>query len=428
MAKLDELYYERNEVYRRAIRQVEECINDIVKDFAADKLFRVDRVTSRLKTLNSLKWKAYEKGLSPNEEVFEKIMDISGARVVVNNITDISKVIEKIKESDKLKYDESSYEDRITEPDESGYRGVQFVVFANVEHKGNTYHVPCEIQVRTLFQDGWAILSHQDIYKTAGDIPPIISKLARRLADQLAVMDAMAQDIREELAREVVPSILESDRLPVTKRAVALVCYELFGKKPSELDLQIATKGLAELGIPTVEEWRKHLPSDEIQAKLDKLNKKHFGGLAASNVDKLIWGTRVMLFGDRAYREFVDKTKKEWSEIVTIARREILSELPETLGGLKDDIRHGNLRVGFYAALKELGGVRECDLCGTDIFAPDAATEVLLDHYETEEDSELDELIAEFYACGASGDIECEDVDHAGLCTHCAHLLYDKNT
>ena len=94
MAKLDELYYERKEVYKRTIRHVEECINDIVKDFAADKLFRVDRVTKRLKTLNSLKWKVYKKGLSLNEEGFDRITDMAGVRVVVNNITDIGKVIE----------------------------------------------------------------------------------------------------------------------------------------------------------------------------------------------------------------------------------------------------------------------------------------------------------------------------------------------
>lgn len=428
MSKLDELYYERKEVYKWAIRHVEECISDIVKDFAADKLFRVDRVTARLKTLNSLKWKAYEKGLSPNEEAFDRITDIAGVRVVVNNITDISKVIEKIKESDKLEYDESSYEDKVAEPDESGYRGVHFVVFVDVEHKGNTYHVPCEIQVRTLFQDGWAILSHQDIYKTTGDIPPIIGKLARRLADQLAVMDAIAQDIREELLKQVEPPVLESDTVPITKQAIALVYYELFEEKPSEFDLQIAMKELTELRIPTIEEWRKHLPSDEIQEKLDKLHKEYFGGWAVNNMDRLIWGTRIMLFGDRAYREFVDRTKEEWSETVAIARREILSELPETVNELKDDIKNRNLGRGFYEALKELGGLKECGLCATDIFDPDLATEVLLDHYETEEDLELVDLIIDLYADGAGGEIECEDAGHGGLCTHCAHLLYDEHT
>lgn len=43
--KLDELHYEKKELYERAIRAVEECIEDIVKDFAGDKLFRVDRIT-----------------------------------------------------------------------------------------------------------------------------------------------------------------------------------------------------------------------------------------------------------------------------------------------------------------------------------------------------------------------------------------------
>jgi len=409
----------------------EECIKDIVKDFAGDKLFRVDRISNRLKKLNSVKWKAYTESIPFTEDVFDKITDIAGVRVAVNNLQDIQRVIDKIRESGKIHYDESSYKDKISTPDESGYRGVHFNVFVDVERKGVVHRIPCEVQVRTLFQDGWAILSHRDIYKNIEDIPPMIYKLSRRLADQLAVMDDIAQDIREELLKKVEPVAMEDDKVPITKQAIALIYYELFNEKTSEFELQLALKELTELAIPTVEELRKSLPNEEIRKKLDELHRKYFGGWKVDNMDALVWGVKVMLSGERAYREFIDSTKDEWDEVESIARREILSELPETIEELIKDIKDGNLGIEFYVALEELGGMRGCGLCGTSLFVPDTASEVLSEHYETEDDEKITELtdsLYGLYADGAGGDIECEDADHSGLCPHCAHLLYDKNT
>ena len=94
--RLDELYFEKKDLYERAIRAVEECINDIVKDFAGDRLFRVDRIAKRLKKLNSLKWKAYTDSIPLNEEAFDKITDIAGVRVIVNNLQDIQKIIDSV--------------------------------------------------------------------------------------------------------------------------------------------------------------------------------------------------------------------------------------------------------------------------------------------------------------------------------------------
>ncbi len=85
MAKFDELYYQRKELYERAIKSVEDCITDIIKDFSGDKLFRVNRVTSRLKSLNSLRRKAYTESVPLDERLFKEILDIAGVRVVVNS-------------------------------------------------------------------------------------------------------------------------------------------------------------------------------------------------------------------------------------------------------------------------------------------------------------------------------------------------------
>ncbi len=315
MAKFDELYYQRKELYERAIKSVEDCITDIIKDYSGDKLFRVNRVTSRLKNINSLRWKAYKESIRQDEKLFDEILDIAGVRVVVNNLSDIKKVIEKIKESKKMKFDESSYKDKVSSPDKSGYRAVHFNVIVNVEDKGEVYKIPCEVQIRTLFQDGWAILSHTDIYINVGEIPPMITKLSKRLADQLAVMDDIAEDIREELSKRVEPVGSEDPKAPIPKQELALVYYELFSEKPTEFNLQIGLKELSESGIVTAEKLRNATPSSEILKKLGKLAKENFPGLGITNMDLLVWGAKVGRFGEKLYREFIDEKEKEWEEV-----------------------------------------------------------------------------------------------------------------
>jgi acyl dehydratase len=59
--------------------------------------------------------------------------------------------------------------------------------------------VTCEIQIRTLLQHAWGELTHGDTYKPEMKIPDLIVVLSKRLANTLAVLDEIAQDIRNEL-------------------------------------------------------------------------------------------------------------------------------------------------------------------------------------------------------------------------------------
>jgi hypothetical protein len=74
-----------------------------------------------------------------------------------------------------------------------------------------------ELQIRTRLQDSWGELTHEDTYKPEMEMPPIVEPLARRMADILAVVDDIAQDIRDELDRKLV----EIDELVADPREVA---------------------------------------------------------------------------------------------------------------------------------------------------------------------------------------------------------------
>lgn len=65
-----------------------------------------------------------------------------------------------------------------------------------------------ELQVRTLLQDGWGELTHEDTYKPGQETPELVTVLALRMGELLATVDDIAEDIQADLAREAKRSDL----------------------------------------------------------------------------------------------------------------------------------------------------------------------------------------------------------------------------
>ena len=55
--------------------------------------------------------------------------------------------------------------------------------------------------MRTLLQDSWGELTHEDAYSKSGELPPLVEVLSMRMADLLATLDDIAEDLRNELDR-----------------------------------------------------------------------------------------------------------------------------------------------------------------------------------------------------------------------------------
>ena len=72
-----------------------------------------------------------------------------------------------------------------------------------------------ELQVRTLLQDGWGELTHEDTYKPGVELPPLVTTLSRRMADLLATVDDLAQDLRQELDRLAQSAVEEIAEIEV---------------------------------------------------------------------------------------------------------------------------------------------------------------------------------------------------------------------
>ena len=123
----------------------------------------IDRIQKRLKDIDSIKRKMGRKGIGL-EQIRHQIRDIIGIRVITHFLSNIPVVITQLRTLAELDIGiEQDIEDYIATPQVTGYRSL---------HINALYRkaVPCEIQIRTSFQDGWAAKSHLLAYKVE-DIP-----------------------------------------------------------------------------------------------------------------------------------------------------------------------------------------------------------------------------------------------------------------
>lgn len=214
-------YNERRILFESALLRVHETLHAIVTDrskFSPSQQRRNRVERGRIKESARLLMKAqsekYNGRILRPADAFDVLTDIVGTRITCNTVEDVRQVVEAIRDASSLKFpqgvpDEKCYEDYISQPKDSGYRAVHLLV--EVEVPAGSAHVPitCEIQIRTLLQNAWGELTHEDTFKPGVKVPPLVSALSKRLATTLAVLDEIAQDLRDELAKIEGEALLE---------------------------------------------------------------------------------------------------------------------------------------------------------------------------------------------------------------------------
>lgn len=161
------------------------------------------------RTWRKLQLEGYVDKVSQLEDVPGVIDDLLGVRIVCTNTSDENRVIELLKvlpvcspgNAPVLGRIEESDRDYLTAPKASGYRAWHINVETSVAHVTTWRRITCEVQVRTLLQDSWGELTHEDTYKPGGGglVSPLVRTLSRRMADLLATLDDIAEDLRQEL-------------------------------------------------------------------------------------------------------------------------------------------------------------------------------------------------------------------------------------
>lgn len=180
--------------YRQAASRVyEELTNHIVeRKYVSPK--QVDtRISWRIKEIPRIIEKVDrfgERSVHTLAELEGLITDIAGVRVTVDYLTQAQQIKDWVVSHDRWVI--SGVDDTIRE---TGYRAI------HVDLKVDTTHfsrVRCEIQVRTLLQDAWAIWSHpiyEKYRRNVALIPEQKRQLMKQLSDMLHTVDEMVQTL-----------------------------------------------------------------------------------------------------------------------------------------------------------------------------------------------------------------------------------------
>ena len=150
--------------------------------------------------------KAEKNGWQANQAL-SACCDIVGGRVVCNNIEDVYRFVELLREA--LPAGTVAIQDQIDEPNSAGYRALHVNLSLRVgTDPFRPELVPCEIQIRTRLQDAWAVLSHDDIYKQQ-ELPEEVRARFKDLSEVLAAADHIASDIRRRVRSRPRPLIID---------------------------------------------------------------------------------------------------------------------------------------------------------------------------------------------------------------------------
>ena len=182
-------------------RELDDALSD--RDLARIRSIS-GRVKSKRRTWRKVNQPRYREQIAEVGDIPRLIDDLVGIRLTCTNLRDLEMVqvaLESLPvragKKSPLGLDPTSERDYVEAPKESGYRG--WHVNLGVAHAGSS--VTCELQVRTLLQDSWGELTHEDTYSKAGELPPLVEVLSARMADLLATLDDIAEDLRNELDR-----------------------------------------------------------------------------------------------------------------------------------------------------------------------------------------------------------------------------------
>lgn len=141
------------------------------------------------------------KGLTPiSVTPISEITDLTGARVVCLYRSDLAKVAEVVRR--KFDLIEELDKARELDVDQFSYGAMHFVVRLGKRSAGARYddlkQLLCEIQIRTVVQDAWAIIQHHLVYKRESQVPTQLQRKLNSLAGLFETVDDQFESIRKE--------------------------------------------------------------------------------------------------------------------------------------------------------------------------------------------------------------------------------------
>lgn len=194
---------------RGAYRKVQpqyKTLAEEVQDILATKLAAAGlapvSITNRPKDIDSFAAKITRKQYS---DPLNEVTDLAGARVVCAYESELAVVAEVIEANFEVR--ERIDKARDLGVDRMGYNGKAFVVKLGTGYAGGRYegitNLLCEIQVRTILQDAWAIIDHQLVYKNEESTPKRLRRDLNNVASLLEIAQGIFDSVKEKRAAYV---------------------------------------------------------------------------------------------------------------------------------------------------------------------------------------------------------------------------------
>ena len=333
------------------------------------KLVRARLVESRIKEPSSLVRKAKQRGWRPDQALW-CADDLIGARVVCNNIEDVYRFQELLEE--KL-HTEVTVQDYISEPGDAGYRALHL----NFRLSSFGRQVGCEVQIRSLLQDAWARLSHDDIYK-GDDLPADLRERMKDLSDVLFSTDQIASRVRKRVAQVRIPDGGKS-----VESRLSRFYADVFGKSPPDYVVRESSDVASQFNE---DQWKKLsslLRDSSFKRRVNEIYRKAFG-LRANISERFTTCVRAIAYTEEAALSHLQNiVDTEVREIDLFQRREILSEMPDSIADFINQIARDPESIIPFAEI--LSATVYCSACGEVLVDPDVLEENLVEYYELEE-------------------------------------------
>ena len=154
-------------LYESALKEIKtkiEIIQDELKLFVDYE--PIEQISVRIKRpekiIEKLDKKNYELTYG---NMFEKINDIAGIRIVCNFKSDVYKIVQIIENFQDIRI--LNKKDFMKNPKKSGYMSYHLIIEVPVSFSQGTMWVKVEIQIRTLGMHFWASLEHKLKYKNS---------------------------------------------------------------------------------------------------------------------------------------------------------------------------------------------------------------------------------------------------------------------
>ena len=389
MSDIQETYERRHPALRKAEEQLRSILESVVATIEDKTLVRAEVSKVRIKEVPSIERKIVSAGSDPDQGL-SHCEDLIGGRVVCNNVEDVHRFAELLKERLPSSWDEFIVQDYTIEPKEGGYRALHVNFRLDVEEDTFQWDfVPCEVQIRSRLQDAWAELSHDDIYKQPG-LPEDLRARAKDLAEVLGAADRIASDIRSRVMREIASPEQRPDMSQVSAVGLVYSFKEVFGRSPPDYAVRLALDLCDQLQIVSLEGFPELLDRAEFRDKVFGAYRSIVGGGIGIEEIFLAALYAVAEGDDKAIRWVRKKARRERHEHEQFAMSEALYSLPDTVENLIEAIHDPRVEADIEGWAGALGATTDCALCSTTIIQPSSFAESALQHYEIPEGADAD--------------------------------------